>query len=137
MDHLGRRKLKSQFERGTLAQRPLRQTIPGRKTHPVPDEYTSLKRNRIAVGLLGCLAGLLVGVPATYLLYGVFFNATTFSFCCAATALALLLAEKARKIVKPEELNWLRLGKLSKPLELKPTDRDSGNKSKSDKRTTS
>ncbi len=94
------------------------------------DKYSDLKRRRTAVGLVGCLVGLLVGAPVTYLLYSVWFNFTTFSFCCAGAALALLLGERAKKILKAEDLNYLRFRKRDKPLGLSASespDREGGN----------
>jgi undecaprenyl pyrophosphate phosphatase UppP len=94
-------------------------------------EYSSLKRRRVMVGLVGCLAGLIAGVPVTYLLYGVLFNATTFAFCCAGIAVALLFGEKAGKIVKREELSWIKMQESTKSLRLRDSRNEPSDKSKS------
>ena len=84
--------------------------------------FETLRKRRRMAGLIGLSGSLLVGVPATYLLYGVLFNATTFSFCCAGTALALLLGEKARRISTADELAWLKIKRASKPIGIAESD---------------
>lgn len=80
------------------------------------DDYTKLRRRRAIVATLGCLFGLVVGAPVTYLLYGVWFNATTFSFCCAGAATALFIGERTGRVVKAEDVEYLRFNKRLKPL---------------------
>ncbi len=81
-------------------------------------KYPGLRRKRILVETIGFIVGFLLGIPITYMLYGWPVNFTTFSCGLAGAALALLYAERKRRLPTREDVEAVRFEEGLKPLSL-------------------